>query len=90
MVVYCIDESQANICVVVGHEHNVKELVALRVQLPQSGVYSLQGLQEITKTNTNTKKKQKSINSNISRISRIQRKHLKHEMEQFKDSGVNK
>lgn len=56
MVVYCIDESQANICVVVGHEHNVKELVALRVQLPQSGVYSLQGLQEITKTNTHTKK----------------------------------
>lgn len=87
MVVYCIDESQANICVVVGHEHNVKELVALRVQLPQSGVYSLQGLQEITKTNTHTQKKQQSINSNTSRI---RRKHLKHEMEQFKDSGVNK
>lgn len=61
MVVYCIDESQANICVVVGHEHNVKELVALRVQLPQSGVYSLQGLQEITKTNTHTKKNRSQL-----------------------------
>lgn len=39
-----IDESQADVCVVVGHEHDVKELLALGVKLPQLRVHSLQSL----------------------------------------------
>lgn len=39
-----IDESQADVGVIVGHEHDVKELLALGVNLPQLRVHSLQSL----------------------------------------------
>lgn len=44
-----IDESQADIGVIVGHEHDVKELLALRVNLPQLRVHSLQSLRNTSK-----------------------------------------
>lgn len=39
-----IDESQADISVVVGDENNVKELLTLRIKVPQLSVDCLQGL----------------------------------------------
>ena len=39
-----IDESRANVCMVVGHKHNIKQLLTVRVKLPQLSVYSLQSL----------------------------------------------
>ncbi|TNN87127.1 hypothetical protein EYF80_002329 [Liparis tanakae] len=39
-----IDESEADVCVVVGREHDIKELFALGVKLPQPRVHSLQSL----------------------------------------------
>lgn len=44
VVIDGVDESQAYVCVVVGHEHNIKELLALGVKLSQLGVHSLQSL----------------------------------------------
>ena len=44
MVVDGVDESEADVCVVVGHEHNVKELLTLWVQLPQPSIHCLQSL----------------------------------------------
>lgn len=44
VVVDGVDESQADICVVVGHEHDIEELLALWVKLPQLSVHSLQSL----------------------------------------------
>lgn len=40
-----VDESQANVGVVVGHEHHVKQLLALGVNLPESCVHRLQSLE---------------------------------------------
>lgn len=39
-----VDEPQADVSVVVGHEHHIKQLLALRVNLSQSCIYSLQSL----------------------------------------------
>lgn len=40
-----VDESQADVRVVVGHEHDVKQLLALGVNVPESCVHSLQSLE---------------------------------------------
>lgn len=40
-----VDEADPYVRVVVGHQHDVEQLLALRVQLAQSGVDSLQSLQ---------------------------------------------
>lgn len=45
------DESEANICVVIGDEDNIKELLAVGIKLPQLRVDSLQSLG--TRPNTN-------------------------------------
>ena len=39
-----VDESQADVGVVAGHKHHVKELLAVGVQLPQANVHRLQSL----------------------------------------------
>lgn len=39
-----VDESQADVRVVVGHEHHVEDLLAVGVQLPQASVHRLQSL----------------------------------------------
>lgn len=39
-----VDESQADVRVVVGHEHDIKQLLALRVNVPESCIHSLQSL----------------------------------------------
>ena len=39
-----INESKADICMVVGNEHDVKELLALGIKLPQLSVDSFQSL----------------------------------------------
>lgn len=39
-----VDEPQADVCVVVGHEHDIKKLLALWVKLPQPSVHRLQSL----------------------------------------------
>ena len=39
-----VDESQADVSVVAGHEHHVEELLAVGVQLPQADVHRLQSL----------------------------------------------
>lgn len=44
VVINGVDESEAHVCVVVGHEHNIEQLLALWVNLPQSCVHGLQSL----------------------------------------------
>lgn len=39
-----VDEADPYVRVVVGHQHDVKQLLALRVELAQSGVDGLQSL----------------------------------------------
>lgn len=39
-----IDEPQSNVSVVVGHQHHIKQLLTVWVNLPQSCIHSLQGL----------------------------------------------
>lgn len=40
-----VDESQADVRVVVGHEHDIKQLLALGVNVPESCIHSLQSLE---------------------------------------------
>ena len=44
IVVDAVDETDAHLSVVVGHEDDVEDVLALRVQLPQTPVHSLQSL----------------------------------------------
>ena len=46
VVVDGVDEPDSYMCVVVRHQHDVKELLALRVQLPQTVVHGLQSLNQ--------------------------------------------
>lgn len=46
VVVDGVDEPDSYMCMVVRHQHNVKELLALWVQLSQTGVHSLQSLNQ--------------------------------------------
>lgn len=47
-----VDEADPYVRVVVGHQHDVEQLLTLRVQLAQSGVDGLQSLNENTATET--------------------------------------
>lgn len=44
IVVDAVDETDTHLSMVVGHQDNVEEVLALRVQLPQPPVHSLQSL----------------------------------------------
>lgn len=44
IMVDTVDETNSHLSMVVGHEDNVKDIFAIRVQLPKSLVHSLQGL----------------------------------------------
>lgn len=50
MMVDGVDEADPYVRVVVGHQHDVEQLLALRVQLAQSGVDGLQSLMDDTAT----------------------------------------
>lgn len=47
-----VDEADPYVRVVVGHQHDVEQLLTLRVQLAQAGVDGLQSLNENTATGT--------------------------------------
>lgn len=44
IVVDAVDETDTHLSVVVGHQDDVEEVLALRVQLPQPPIHSLQSL----------------------------------------------
>lgn len=39
-----VDEPDSNVRMVIGHQHNVEQLLTLWVQLTQSGIHGLQSL----------------------------------------------
>lgn len=50
IMVDTVDETNSHLSMVVGHEDNVKDIFAIRVQLPKSLVHSLQGLEGTQQT----------------------------------------
>lgn len=48
MVVDGVDEPDPHVSVVVRHQHDVEQLLALRVQVPQTSVHGLQRLSKAT------------------------------------------
>lgn len=44
-----VDEADPDVRVVVGHQHDVEQLLALRVKLPQPRVDGLQSLRDDTR-----------------------------------------
>lgn len=45
IVVDTVDEADSHLSVVVGHEHDVEDILTVGVQLPKPPVHSLQGLE---------------------------------------------